>query len=299
MTAPNSATSDSSIPASAYALLNDAIRASVDASAFEWYESALARAPESDRALYSTVSLASRKLGKADLVLSEAQLERADEIRRGWQPGLWSVDQTARVCLLLSTYLADGDGDKFAERLTQLCNTADVGELVAFYQGLPIYPEAARYRARAAEGIRTNMRSVFEAVAHRNPYPSEQLDETAWNQMVLKVLFVGTTLDPVEGLEQRANADLTRMLCDYAEERWSASRPVSPELWRCVAMAADERARGCLVRALEHDDQTGARGAALSIHDSSDPTVRALLDAHPQLKTLVTDGALTWSALVE
>ena len=38
--------------------------------------------------------------------------------------------------------------------------------------------------------------------------------------MILKALFIGTALQPIEGLERRWNPDLSRMLCDYAHERW-------------------------------------------------------------------------------
>ena len=97
-------------------------------------------------------------------------------------------------------------------------------ELVAFYRGLPLYPDQPRYVARATEGLRTNMKSVFEAVAHRNPYPSEQFPEAAWNQMVLKALFVGSPLWPIVGTgPARATPTLARMLCDYAHERWAAA----------------------------------------------------------------------------
>ena len=61
------------------------------------------------------------------------------------------------------------------------------------------------------------MRPVFEAVAHPNPYPSERFSETQWNHLVLKALFIGTTLAPIQGLDQRRNADLARMLIDYAQ----------------------------------------------------------------------------------
>ncbi len=71
-------------------------------------------------------------------------------------------------------------------------------------------------------------------MAHRNPYPSERFAENRWNHMVLKAIFVGSPLHPIQGLDARANPPLARMLCDYAHERWAAGRPVSPELLRCV-----------------------------------------------------------------
>ena len=49
--------------------------------------------------------------------------------------------------------------------------------------------------------------------------------------MILKALFVGSTLAPINGLQQRANPELARILVDYALERWAAGRVVSDELW--------------------------------------------------------------------
>ena len=69
--------------------------------------------------------------------------------------------------------------------------TPILGELVAIYQALPLLPFPEQYRARAAEGIRSNMNAVFEAMALRNPYPSDYLDEGAWNQLVLSVCSSG------------------------------------------------------------------------------------------------------------
>ena len=60
--------------------------------------------------------------------------------------------------------------------------------------------------------------------------------------MVLKALFVETTLAPIVGLDERANPELARILRDYAHERWAAGRPVSPELWRCVGPFATDAA---------------------------------------------------------
>ncbi|MEP7138530.1 MAG: EboA domain-containing protein, partial [Caldimonas sp.] len=205
----------------------------LDAPARAWLGESVAsvEAATTDRELFRCVSLVSRKLGKAPLVLDDAELAQAGQARPRWDPSLWTVDQAARVRLLLA---ASADVDAFVRRLDQLCATADVDELVAFYRGLPLYPDPPRHRLRAAEGLRSNMLVVFDAVVQRNPYPAEQLPQEAWNQMVLKALFVGSPLDRVVGLDDRANPVLARMLGDYAHERWAAGRPVSPELWRCV-----------------------------------------------------------------
>src|SRR5262249_57553553 len=139
-------------------------------------------------------------------------------------------------------------GKAFKTRLETLFNTADVWELIAFYRGLPLYPNATEHVARAREGTRSAMQPIFEAVAHRNPYPMEQFDENAWNHMVLKALFIGSKLAPILGLDERANPRLMRMLCDYAHERWAAQRPVAAELWRCVGPHADAAAVEDLAR---------------------------------------------------
>jgi hypothetical protein len=250
----------------------------------------------SDTDLYRSVSLVTRKIGKADLALTSNELKQADAAREGWNPSDWSLDQAARIYLLLAS---GRDGATFLRRLDQLCNTADVGELVAFYRGLPLYPDQSRYVLRAAEGIRTNMKSVFEAVAHRNPYPSEQLAEPAWNQMVLKSLFIGSTLNPIAGLDRRANPELARMLCDYAHERWAAGRPISHELWRCVGPYAHGDMLHDLGRVLEKGTDPERTAAALALASSPDPEATGLLWAYPELSIAVNENKVSWQTLAQ
>jgi hypothetical protein len=279
-------------------LLHGWLAARLAPEAAAWLESATARVrgARGDRELFFAIGEAPRRVGRDPLGLSAAELREATAGRPGWDPRDWTLDGAARVRLLLAS---TSDGATFARRLDTLCNAAEVGELVAFYRGLPLYPDAARHVLRAAEGVRSNIRRVFEAVAHRNPYPSEQFAETAWNQMVLKALFVGSRLDRIVGLDERANAALARMLCDYAHERWAAKRVISPELWRCVGPFATgdglEDFRRLFALGTEHERQAAALALAASTHDDA----RQLLDSHPELAAAARARRLDWQPLAE
>jgi hypothetical protein len=278
------------------ALLRQWLESRLQGQALQWLDQAIERTRRSNRDadLYLAYSLVPRQTGKAALALSGDELQAATRARPGWQPAGWRVDEAARLLLLLVT---GADDEVLARRIEQLCTTADMNELATLYRGLPLYPQPERYRLRAAEGIRTNMRAVFEAVVHRNPYPMEQLPQAAWNQMVLKALFVGSTLDPIVGLDQHANADLARMLCDYAHERWSAGRPVSPELWRCVGPFATGTMLADLGRVLDQGTDVEQAAAMLALSRSPDPQAALLMKTRPSLSGTVARGELSWQTL--
>jgi hypothetical protein len=276
------------------ALLRAWLDRALDAEGRQWLDDALRRARGSDRDLFLAVSLVARRLGKADLALSAGDLAAAGAARPGWDPTGLSVDQAARILLVLE---AGGDGDAFASRLRTLFATADLAETIAFLRGLPLYPDPERHLHRAREGARSNMRPVFEAVAHRNPYPREVFDENAWNQMVLKALFVGSPLHPIQGLEARANAELARILRDYAHERWAAGRTVTPELWRCVGRFADPETLADLERVLATGTPVEREGVALALRDCPRAEARAILGRAPDLAAAIAAGRLDWDAL--
>lgn len=215
-------------------LLEEWVQRHSDAGAYTWYCDQKHRLSVAtsvpDRTFFLSISQIGRRIGKLDLKLESNDFQRAGESRPGWNPVGWSVDQAARLALLLGTT----PPGEFPARLEKLCRSADISEMLTYYRGLPLYPNQPAYFFRATEGLRSNIRPVFESVAHHNPYPLEQFDENSWNHMVLKAIFIGSSLAPMVGFEARTNVNLARMLCHYAHERWAARRSVSPELWRAV-----------------------------------------------------------------
>jgi hypothetical protein len=277
-------------------LLGQWLVARLPEGAAEWLSNGVDRSGIgiADRDLYLLMSLVSRHVGKAPLALTDAELDAAAASRPGWNPANWTLEQSARVYLLLAS---TPDAADFGRRLDRLCSAADIGELVAFYRGLPLYPDQPRYALRAAEGVRSNMRVVFEAVAHCNPYPAEQLDEPAWNQLVLKALFVGSPLNPIVGLDARRNPTLALMLRDYAHERWAASRPVSPELWRCIGPFASGPVLDDFARLFERGNADEQQAAVLALSEATDPEAARLLAAHASVAVLGNDATMIWKRL--
>ena len=256
------------------------------------------------RIFFTAFSAVPRYTAKNQIQPTLEELESAANVCKNWFPANWTIDQAARTLLVLS--LPSNDANKYLQTLSQVFAAADVRELVALYQALPLLPYPEKLCDRAAEGIRSNMTAVFNAVALENPYPAEYLDNLAWNQMVLKALFVGSPLHSIQRLDERANPELARMLVDYAHERWAARRDVSPELWRCVGKFANSEILADLERVLtESHAQTDSNGkgqqkliertaAALACADCPLPQAQEILARYPELQSDIRSGRLTW-----
>lgn len=280
----------------AIALLREWLAARLDADTWTWLAeraAALASAPEA-RDLQLAFALVPRRLPRRALELSADDLAAAGHCLPGWSPRAWSLVDAGRILLLAEL---PAQADLVARQLRMLCETAEVGEAISLYRGLPLYPCAQALEPQVAEGLRGNVRDVFEAIAHDNPYPRACFDEHRWNHMVLKALFIGSALAPIQGLDARANDELARIMLDFAHERRAAGRPVPPDIWRCVGPFARGAALEDLRRALHADVPAESRAAALALAASPDPTARDVLAGHPQRAADIAAGRLDWGML--
>lgn len=238
-----------------------------------------------------------RHTGKDQITLSEARNKELQVLRPGFSVSSWSVDRLSRVWLVLQ--LDASEKDKYVRAIEQLFTVGEMNEQVALYSALPLlaYPEA--WRKRCAEGIRSNIGTVLESIMCNNPYPSEQLDEPAWNQMVLKAIFTEKPVNNIIGLDERANQDLANTLSDYAHERWAAHRAVHPLLWRNVGKFINERIFQDIERLVVSENVLEREAGALTCAASSYKPARELLIRNTVLKNGIEEGRVTWDTLSE
>lgn len=204
--------------------------ASQHISAHDWLENQLREEPDfaaSD--FYLSFNLIHRKIADDSIAYTSSEIEEFEEIYPGFKPGNWHARAISRALLVLS--IPDGNRKKV---LDDLFATGDIQELETLYRILYLLPDPGNYQYRGAEGIRTNMTRVFDALALDNPFPAKYMEEGPWNQMVLKAIFMQRPLYRIVGLDDRLNENLARIACDFAHERWAASRKVTPELWRLL-----------------------------------------------------------------
>ncbi|MDO3385867.1 EboA domain-containing protein [Gilvimarinus sp. SDUM040013] len=193
------------------------------------------------------IALASRHAKRTPLELSPEEIDAIAELGVSIDMRGWNLLELLRVGLI--TARCDLNEVSFAEDFEAQFVYADEGETCALYRALALLPAGERFVWRAGEGCRTNMNNVFATIALDTPYPVQHFDDTAWNQLVMKSLFLELPLWRVLGLDNRRSQDLTRMVLDFAEERESAGRAINNGLWLCLGPHDNERTSALALRA--------------------------------------------------
>lgn len=235
-----------------------------------------------------------RKTSKAIIELSENEKQKVQQIRTGFSLNGYSVDRLCRVWLLLQ--LPADNESNYLKTIETLFQAAEVNELVALYGALPLYAYPEKWAARCAEGIRSNIGDVLETIICDNPFPSEQLNDAAWNQLVLKGFFTEKDIQRITGFDKRTNKILADTLIDYAHERWAASRTNHPQLWRGVSPFINEENFSSIEKAVNSKDAKEQKAALLASYYSSFVKAKELVDKYPSIKQEIKSGVLTWNS---
>ncbi len=238
-----------------------------------------------------------RKTGKAFIKITEEEKAQLQSLRPGVLIDDWGIDRMARVWLLM--HVDPSDEEKYFHSIDHLFLAAEMNELVALYSALPLFAHPERWRKRCADGIRSNIGDVLQAIMCNNPYPSEQLEEKAWNQLVLKAFFTEKPIEQIIGLDERANQELANILSDYAHERWAAGRAINPLLWRCVGKFINASIFPDIERLAHSENEREREAAGLACHDSDYESAKKLLDSMPSIKFAIEKGELNWQSFAQ
>ena len=145
----------------------------------------------------------------------------------------------AREALLLAL---PGDTADVVGVVRRLYEQGDAAERRAVLLALPALDAVRRPNAigdtalpLVRDALRTNDTRLVAAAL--GPYAATHLDDDTWRQAVLKVLFTGIPVGEVAGLAARADAELARMVRDYAAEREAAGREVPADAHAVLVLA--------------------------------------------------------------
>ena len=134
----------------------------------------------------------------------------------------WTIDDAAR------TYLLQALDDPEAE-LRELYRYGDAAERRGILRALEHLDADAVDLVEDA--IRTNDTRLIAAAL--GPYATAHLSDAAYDQAVLKCVFVGVPITPLDGLH-RVTPDGARMLAAFVHERVAAGRDVPGEVWTVI-----------------------------------------------------------------
>src|SRR5882762_6428271 len=173
--------------------------------AWEWLVGAREKVARDQGSLESLFPAAARACGRA--LLSDG----------------WRTDDAARVLVLVSVLWQDPD------ELVSLYNHGDADERRAVLLALDHIDLDGRILFIVEDALRSNDTRLITAALGR--YGARHLTASAYRHAVLKCVFSGIPLALVSGLEDRSDAELARMLADFACERIAAGRAVPDDVW--------------------------------------------------------------------
>ncbi len=283
----------------AKAFLYKLIQQNTSPDGLKWLDRQIAKLAQqwSYRTFYFSFSSVPRFVGKASIPYTEKVLKEAEQLRSGFYPAGWDMDQLVRTYILL--FLPHNDAEEYLLTINRMYETADMFEQQALYAALPLVPYPEELTGRTAEGVRTNMTNVFDAIALNNPYPADYLEPEAWNQLLLKAVFMNRPLYKIYHAEKRTNPELARMLMDFAHERWAAHRQISPEIWRFVAPYLDDAYLPDLEKSIKDGQTLEVEAALLACSENNFSGGKVLLDQHPDIKGRIDNGEINWQYIGE
>lgn len=274
--------------------IKEAIGSQSNADAILWLDekTSILETDKNVKDLYMSYSLLASKFDKNISVKFEGEISGALSYLDSHNANLL---EAARIYLLAK--VLEIDDAFYGPKVANIIQVADTTELETFLKYLVLLPKPEMYKSTAVEALRTNISVIFDAITLNNPYPAKYFNDQQWNQMYLKAAFMERDLSQIQSVDERANADLARIISDYAHERWAASRKIDPMFWRPVSKFLNDTLLKDMQRLLGSEDVYENRAGALCCYYSENKEALKLLEPYNNLKTEIETNKLTWNTL--
>jgi len=279
------------------ALLIEILRKSAKLEAVTWLQETIAEQEKSfqQRQFYYAFSGVSRRFDKKAVIEASAdQLVSLEATAPDFTVDSWDEFRLARVILL--TVLAEQEKDTFLDNLKALLGTADLREQVAIFSAFPLFPHPEALVESATDGLRSNIIDIFDSISLNNPFAAANFTDEAWNQMVLKAIFITRPLYRIVDHGDRTNLALAEAISDLAHERWAAGRMITPEAWRSCINYLDERISSDIAK-MANSPEDNDRAAAALVVSSAEGKLDLLKDSLADESAAIETGELTWHSL--
>ncbi len=221
----------------------------VPAEAMHWLDEA--------RPLGEIFPAVSRKLGRESLGADGAVVSvDGDEVPLR----AWRCDDAGRALLI-----ASAPDPEAAAR--EMYFQGDLREKAGALRALAVVGKGGKGAAVDVilDAMRLAADELVEAALADNPFSGRHLPEHEFRRAVLKCAFVGISVERIARIDERADAELTRMLLGLASEREAAGRAVPPDLWPVAARAPIAGLLPKLLGYLEHGSVAHRAAAARAL----------------------------------
>lgn len=247
---------------------------------------------KSTKDLYLTYSLLASKIDEnKELLMPNADSETIQYLKNHSANYL----QVGRIYILVK--VLESDPDFFTSKVSNIIQIADTTELETFLKYLILLPNSEVYKHVAIDALRTNITPIFDAISLNNPYPALYFDDQQWNQMYLKAAFMQRDISAIVDIDKRANKELTRIISDFAHERWAASRDITPYFWKPVGRFIDDVILEDMRKLFKSPNENDQIAAALCCSVSDNNNAKALINENPVLKQKVEQNLINWDTI--
>lgn len=235
--------------------LSEALEARATPEGLDWLREASAAVAADASALRSRFPMVGRKVGREPL---DPSADPADV-------HAWTIEDAARVLLLLAA------GERAEGELADLYRFGDAAERRGVLQALPYLDLGDRAASLIDDAIRTNDTRLIAAAL--GPYATQHLTDDQYDQAIIKCVFVGVPITPLDGLPERVTPNASRMLAAFVLERVTAGRDLPGEVWTVIDQYTPDAEIAAIEgeRSSSFEDRRAAAERALSYRAIQEP----------------------------